>query len=80
MQSNNLWEQVEGKMVELRILTEANWRGSEWELAALGERVLRTAEESNAVSDRMRSDAEHLQESIETLKTAFQLRSIHEGK
>jgi len=67
-------------MVELRILTEANWKNSEYELAALGERVLRTVEQSKAESEIMRSDARHLQESIENLKQEIQFKSIFEGE
>lgn len=42
--NNETWDLVEMRMAELRVLTNANWKNSEWELAALGERVLRTVE------------------------------------
>jgi hypothetical protein len=80
MTSSEIWDQIEGKMVELRILTNANWRNSEWELAAMGERVLRTVEASKAESEKMRADAEHLKESVEDLKKEAQFKYIFEGK
>ncbi len=76
MNSDKTWEEVESKMIELRILTNANWNNSEWELAALGERVLRTVEISRAESKKMREDAECLQKSVENLKAEMQFRAI----
>jgi len=32
---SDTWDLIQGKMLELRILTNANWKNSEWELAAL---------------------------------------------
>ncbi len=79
MKSSEIWEQIEGRMLELRILTNANWKNSEWELAALGERVLRTVEESKAASEKLREDAEYLQQTIENLKQEIQIKNIFEG-
>jgi len=42
--ASETWDLVEQKMTELRILTNANWKNGEYELAVLGEKVLRTAE------------------------------------
>ena len=78
MQSTDIWEQIEAKMTELRILTEANWRNAEYELAALGERVLRTVERSKAESEILRADAGRLEDSIENLKQELQFKSIFE--
>jgi hypothetical protein len=74
--SSETWDIIEGKMLELRILTNANWKNSEWELAALGERVLRTVELSKAESEKLRGDAEHLQLSLENLKKEWEYRRI----
>jgi hypothetical protein len=68
MQSNETWEAVEGKMLELRILTDANWENGEYELAALGERVLRSVEIAKSDSEKMVSDYTHLEGSIANLK------------
>jgi len=76
MKSSETWDLIEGKMLELRILTNANWKNAEWELAALGERVLRTVEMSKAESEKLRADAENLQQSIDDLKKEWQYRSI----
>jgi hypothetical protein len=76
MNTKETWDAIEGKMLELRILTNANWKNSEWELAALGERVLRTVEASKAESERMLADSERLQKSIENLKQEYAYRNI----
>ncbi len=80
MNTKETWDLIEGKMLELRILTNANWKNSEWEVAALGERVLRTVEMAKAESERMRADAEHLQKSVEELKSEWQFKTIFDGK
>jgi len=76
MNTNNIWELIEGKMLELRIFTNANWKNSEWELAAMGERVLRTVEASKAESELMRSDLEYLNKSVKNLKQEYAYRNI----
>ena len=78
MKTNDTWDIIEGKMLELRILTNANWKNSEWEVAALGERVLRTVEMAKAESERMRSDYQNMKQSIEDLKAELQFREIFE--
>ena len=78
MKTNATWDIIEGKMLELRILTNANWKNSEWEIAALGERVLRTVEMAKAESERMRSDYDNLTQSIDNLKAEMQFREIFE--
>ena len=75
---SDTWELIQGKMLELRILTNANWKNSEWELAALGERVLRTVEMSRAESEKMQADYENLQQSIEELRQEWQFKNIFE--
>jgi hypothetical protein len=60
MNTNENWTIIERKMLELRILTNANWRNQEYELAALGERVLRSAEVAKAHSACARSFIESL--------------------
>jgi hypothetical protein len=76
MNTKETWEAIEGKMLELRILTNANWKNSEWELAALGERVLRTVEASKAESELLRSETERLQSSVDNLKQEYTYRNI----
>lgn len=80
MKSSETWDLIEGKMLELRILTNANWKNAEWELAALGERVLRTVETSKAESEKIRADFENLEHSIDDLKKEWQYRSIFVGE
>jgi hypothetical protein len=76
MEKNDTWDLIEGKMLELRILTNANWKNAEWELAALGERVLRTVEVSKAESEKLRTGMGHLEQSIEKLKAEWQYNNI----
>lgn len=78
MKTNENWDIIEGKMLELRILTNANWKNSEWEVAALGERVLRTVEIAKAESERMRTDYDNMTQSLNDLKAEFQFREIFE--
>jgi hypothetical protein len=80
MNTSDTWNLIEGKMLELRILTNANWKNQEYEVAALGERVLRTVEMAKAESERMRSDMENLTQSVEDLKSEWQFRNIFETK
>jgi hypothetical protein len=76
MKTSETWDMIEGKMLELRILTNANWKNSEWELAALGERVLRTVEMAKAESEKLREDADHLEKSVDNLKKEWEYRQI----
>jgi hypothetical protein len=77
MKTNEVWDLVESKMIELRILTDANWKNSEYKLAALGERVLRTAEQSRMESQILQDGAEELQRSIENLQCKYRFMSNH---
>ena len=54
------WQAVEEKLAELRSLVGENWSRGEWELAALGERVIRTVEQSKASAREMRQKADDL--------------------
>lgn len=76
MQANENWDVIEGKMLELRILTDANWKNGEYELAALGERVLRTVEISKSESEKLISDYTDLECSIENLKEEYAYNKI----
>ena len=78
MNTSDTWNLIEGKMLELRILTNANWKNQEYELAALGERVLRTVEMAKAESESMRSDMEGLTQSVEELRNEWQFNNIFE--
>jgi hypothetical protein len=62
--TNNNWELIEQKMVELRIWTNTNWRNGEYELAVLGEKVLRTAAMSMAESEKIRSVEQRREEAV----------------
>ena len=55
MNTRETWKLVQQKQDELRSLTEQNWQNGEWELAALGERVLRTVTEAREASSSMRT-------------------------
>jgi len=68
MENSDTWPVVERKMEELRSLTEEQWRTGEWELAALGERTLKTVEQSKAEAREVKAKVKVLKATIETLK------------
>jgi len=76
MRSSAIWQQVDAKIHELRTLTENHWKNGEWELAALGKRIIRTAEQSKIESAALRSSYEALRESIENLQKHLQSKII----
>ncbi len=60
LKTNRKWRMVEEKKEALRKLVEEKWKKEDWELAALGERTLRTVEESKAVIDVLKAKTEAL--------------------
>jgi hypothetical protein len=67
--SNDTWQQVDEKLAELRRLTNNWWANEEWELAALGERTIKTVEASRSASAEMRVNMAGLARSTRKLKT-----------
>jgi hypothetical protein len=78
MNKNNNWELIERKMLELRILTNANWKNREYELAALGERVLRSVERAKEQSESLFSNNDL--KTIEVLEDEIRFTTICEMK
>jgi hypothetical protein len=76
MKEIDTWKLVESKIDELRLLTDEKWKNSEWELAALGERVIRTVEQSKAESECLRANAQALQDSLKELIQQVQYRDV----
>jgi hypothetical protein len=68
MNTNDTWHVVERKMLELRILTNANWKNQEYELAALGERVLRSVEMAKSESENVRSGLDNKSQTVAETK------------
>lgn len=68
MNKRHTWELVAEKQAELRRLTEENWNKGEWELAALGERVLRTVEDSTAASEELHHNMAALNYEVSRLR------------
>ena len=64
MNHEDKWQMVEEKQEELRRLTEEAWKKNEWELAALGERTLRTVERSKAASGVLKEAMQALHQEI----------------
>jgi hypothetical protein len=79
MRANITWKLVERKMAELRALTDDKWKNSEWELAALGERVLRAAENSISESEALRANTRELQASMKELVEQIQYQEIFQN-
>jgi hypothetical protein len=68
MFNNDTWKLVQEKQVELRQLTDANWKNGEWELAALGERTLRTVEHSTVAVNMLRRNMLALNREVNRLE------------
>lgn len=79
MRANITWKLVESKMAELRALTDDKWKNTEWELAALGERVLRAAENSISESEALRANTRELQASMKELVEQIQYQEIFQN-
>jgi hypothetical protein len=75
MKNNDTWSVIEGKLLELRILTNANWKNSEWELAALGERIMRSVEAAKAQSESIRSGMESQTQSMNVVNNNAQTKN-----
>lgn len=67
MKAENKWQMVEERQAELRRLTEEAWNKNEWELAALGERTLRTVEQSKTASVILRETMEALNQELDRI-------------
>ena len=67
--SRDTWTQVNDKLAELRRLTDEWWANEEWELAALGERTIKTVEQSRSASAELQVNMAGLQRSVRKLKT-----------
>ena len=76
MNTIDTWDVVERKMLELRILTNANWKKQEYELAVLGEKMLRSLEIAKAQAQSARAIMERLPASINDLKDEAKLREM----
>ncbi|HEY90585.1 MAG TPA: hypothetical protein G4O07_02005 [Dehalococcoidia bacterium] len=61
MENSNAWPVVVEKMEELRSLTEEQWKTGGWEIAVLGERVLKVTANSKCAAGYLRTQAEAFQ-------------------
>ena len=68
IEENEKWQQVQGKMEELRTLVDGNWSNEEWVLAAMGENILRTVEESKASAEMLRQKTNKLLDTVAKLQ------------
>ena len=68
--SSQTWCLMEAKLEELRRLTNRQWANEEWELAALGERTIKTVRASRQASDELRENYARFRETTAQLKTA----------
>ena len=64
MNSNETWDLIERKMLELRILTNANWKNQEYELAVMGEKVLRSIQIAKSETESVRLELTKLVDEI----------------
>lgn len=68
--SSQTWRLVEAKLKELRRLTDRQWANEEWELAALGERTIKTVLASQQASRELHENYTRFRETTAQLKTA----------
>ncbi len=61
------WRLVEEKLAELRRLVEENWNNGEWQLALMGENIIKTVEKSQAQAAEMRQQTNLFLKNILTL-------------
>lgn len=71
---DNTWKTIEKKQEELCALTKEAWGKGEWELAALGERTLRTVNQSKAEAEKIKVKVKVLKETIETFRRQLELK------
>ncbi|MDD5190512.1 MAG: hypothetical protein PHE50_05665 [Dehalococcoidales bacterium] len=64
MKSSETWLLVEARKEELRKLTNKSWNSQEWELGALGERVLMTVNNSIVSAGIMRRQMTAYEKSV----------------
>ncbi len=65
---NEKWRQVEEKLAELKGLVEENWNNGEWQLALMGENIIKTVEKSQVQSADMRQQTNLFLRNIRTLR------------
>ncbi|HSW57903.1 MAG TPA: hypothetical protein VLH15_05840 [Dehalococcoidales bacterium] len=80
MKMSDNWDLVERKMLELRILTNANWKNQEYELAVMGEKMLRSVESARMQAESARMVLDMLPESINDLKDENKLQNIFDAQ
>jgi hypothetical protein len=80
MNPTDTWTIIERKMLELRILTNANWKNQEYELAVLGEKMLRSLEAAKAKCDSAKEVMARLPESITEYKNSRKLEEAVEAE
>lgn len=68
----NKWLLVEEKMEELRGLIGEKWQNEEWDLAILGERVLRTAMKAKLASDERKQQMKTIQSAVDSLRQKYE--------
>jgi len=68
--TSETWRLVELKLDILRQRTHEGWQNQDWELAALGERVIRTTEQSLAATGEMHQCFDELQARLADAATA----------
>ena len=68
VKADQRWHMVEEKREVLRKLTEEMWQNQDWELAALGERTLRTVEQSKMVVKTLKTKTGELDQQLQAIQ------------
>ncbi len=72
IKANDTWSEVREKQKELKVLLEESWKNGEYHVAAIGENVLRTVDDSLSASERTIGITNRFMSSIEKLEGLIQ--------
>jgi hypothetical protein len=79
MNSTNNLDVLERKILELRILTNVNWKNKEYEMAVMGEKLLRSINLARAFSESADDLLDKLPKSINELRDVKKLTELVEA-
>jgi len=68
LNASEKWKLVDEKLAELQGLVEGNWDNGEWQLALMGEKIIKSVEQSQANATEMRHQTNILMARIKNLQ------------
>lgn len=80
IKANDIWNEVREKQKELKTLLEINWKNGDYHVAAIGENIVRTVDDSLAASEKTIGITNRFLSSIEKLEGMIQQHYERENK